>query len=772
MPAAEKSLAITGMSVILLATALSFVLAERWLPLLDDVHWTVSSLIAWRLAHIGQRRAESESYPSRLWFSRGLGCYAIGQLLWNGQEALAWNPLTSPADIFYWLLGPCFTIGLIKAMHQRLTPARLNAVKLDTASITLALLGFILVLYLANATYSNALEMAVLVAYPLGLLSAASVSILIIPFLGLRPTPAVVLLICGLLVLGYSWMEWNLLVLRGQTHPGSILNTLFSWATLLLGLAAGYWRTESVTSPEHIKFCRRCQQFIPLASLLITSLTVILIIIDNIKLPAAHYAALITTVFILLLGTLRQSLLLSESERTLESERMIEESQKRYEHLAYHDPLTGLPNRLLLEDRLAHALAHARRNNSSLALMFIDLDRFKDVNDSFGHVHGDELLIEIAVRLSKRVRAGDTLARLGGDEFVLLIESLVNETEAAGIAQSVIDIISQPVLIGGKYEVAVGASIGISIYPGDATDTVRLVRNADSAMYRAKELGGGSHQFYTQELTRQARERLTLEAKLRAALKNREFVLYYQPIYSRIENSTDLPITGVEALVRWQTTDGETITPDQFIPCAESNGLIVAIGEWVITEACKQLAAWDKTIPEPLNLSINLSPKQFHDSNLLPTIDKAITGSGIDPTRLTFEITESALSSNHMNVMATLETLRAMGVSVALDDFGTGQSSLSRLRQLPFDELKIDKAFIREIPNNATDMQIAESILNLAKILNLQVVAEGIENGAQLNFMHRLGCNRFQGFWLSQPLPADHIPGLISSRNASLSQCP
>lgn len=767
MPASEKSLAITGLSAVLLATAMSFFLAERWLPLLDDVHWTISSIVAWLLAYLGKRRAGPESYPTRLWFCRGLGCYAIGQLLWNVQEAAGWNPVPAPADIFYWLLGPCFTIGLVKAMSQRLTATRLNAVKLDTASITFGLLGFILVLYLENALYSNALEMAVLVAYPLGLLSAASVSVLILPFLGLRPSTPVVLLICGLLLLGYSWMEWNLLVLRGQPQAGSLLNTLFSWACLMLGWAAYSWRTQTVSSLEHLKFCRRCQQFIPLAAMLITSLTVMLIIADNINLPAAHYAALICTVLILILSTLRQSLLLSESERMLESERMIEESQKRYEHLAYHDSLTGLPNRLLLEDRLAHALAHARRNNTSLALMFIDLDRFKDVNDSFGHVHGDELLIEIASRLSRRVRAEDTLARLGGDEFVLLIESLVNETEAACIAQSVIDIISQPALIGGKYEVAVGASIGISIYPSDANDTVRLVRNADSAMYRAKELGGGSHQFYTQELTRQARERLGLEAKLRAALKNREFVLCYQPIFSRVEGSADLQITGVEALVRWKTSDGETITPDKFIPCAESNGLIVAIGEWVITEACKQLASWDQVIPAPLKLSINLSPKQFHDNNLLPAINKTIAATGIDPSRLIFEITESALSNNHVNVMSILETLRSMGVGVALDDFGTGQSSLSRLRQLPFDELKIDKAFIREIPGNTTDVQIAESIINLAKILKLTVVAEGIENAEQLNFMHRLGCNRFQGFWLSQPLPPSQIPGLLISRLAS-----
>lgn len=768
MPATAKALAITGLTTVLLAMALSFCLAERWLPLLDDVHWTVSSVIAWLLALQGKRRAEPESYPTRLWFCRGLGCYAIGQVLWNVQEALGWNPTPAPADIFYWLLGPCFTIGLAKTMGQRLTPARLNAVRLDTASITLALLGFILVLYLANAMYSNALELAVLVAYPLGLLSAASVSILILPFLGLRLTVPLVLLSCGLLLLGYSWMDWNLQVLRGQTQAGSLLNTLFSWAGLMLGWAAWSWRTQTVCSLEHLKFCRRSQRLIPLASMLITCMTVLLIIAENINLPAAHYAALICTVFILLLSTLRQSLLLSESERALESERMIEESQKRYEHLAYHDSLTGLPNRLLLEDRLAHALAHARRNKTSLALMFIDLDRFKDVNDSFGHVHGDELLVEIANRLSRRVRAEDTLARLGGDEFVLLIESLVNETEAASIAQSVIDIISQPALIGGKYEVAVGASIGISIYPSDANDTVRLVRNADSAMYRAKELGGSSHQFYTQELTRQARERLSMEAKLRAGLKNREFVLYYQPIFSHVEDSVNLQITGVEALVRWRTADGETITPDKFIPCAESNGLIVAIGEWVITEACRQLALWDAVIPMPLKLSINLSPKQFHDNNLLPTISKTIAASGIDPSRLVFEITESALSNSHINIMTILDTLRGMGVGVALDDFGTGQSSLSRLRQLPFDELKIDKAFIREIPANTTDVQIAESIINLAKILKLAVVAEGIENPEQLNFMLRMGCNRFQGFWLSQPLPASQIPGLVSSRLASL----
>jgi len=759
MPFFDRVLAFGSVGLVALATVLTFTVSDSFLPALDNWHWTLSIGAAWLLAWRGERQAEADFPAYRRWFKRGLASYAVGQLIWDMQPLFGWTGMPTPADFFYWLLGPCYAIGLLQALKIHLSAPRLMAVKLDTAAMTLALLGLILVLYLSNAPSTALSELVVLIAYPLGLLSAGNLALLLIPFLCLRVNKSLILMISGLTLLGYSWMEWNLRVLQGVPEAGSLLNVLFSWAGLLLGFSAYDWHLDCTATNEGIRFYRLCQRFVPASSMLIAGVTLIVIIVQNIELPIANVTALVTTAAILLMSTLRQSLLLSESEKLLETERLIEESQKRYEHLAYHDPLTGLPNRLLFEDRLKHALAHAKRNGGGLALLFIDLDRFKDVNDSLGHYYGDELLIKIAHRLQKRVRADDTLARLGGDEFVLLMESLSENTEAAGIAQTLIELISQPVQLREGHVVAVGASIGVSIFPKDADDAMTLIRNADSAMYRAKEIGSGTHQFYTQDLTRQARKRLRLDADLKAALARQEFVLYYQPIFAGSAHQ-DLRMVGVEALIRWRAADGWLVPPDDFIPRAESNGLIVPIGEWVIAAACRQLAAWDQETHCRLRLSINLSPKQFHDARLLHSIESALQQSGIAPQRLVFEVTESALCQYQQHAGALLTTLRNMGVGVSLDDFGTGQSSLSRLRQLPFDELKIDKAFIREIPTNQTDGQIASNIMQLARILQLRVVCEGIETEAQLRFLQAEGCKRFQGYYLARPQPAEQIPAL------------
>jgi len=762
MPFFDRILAVGSVGVVALATVLTFIVNDDVLPVLDNWHWTLSIGAAWLLAWRGERQAEADLPAYRRWFSRGLACYAVGQLIWDMQALFGWRGMPTPADFFYWLLGPCYAIGLLQALKIHLSAPRLVAVKLDAAAMTLALLGLILVLYLSNAPLTALSELVVLIIYPLGLLSAANLALLLIPFLCLRINTSLILLVSGLSLLGYSWMEWNLRALQGEPEAGSLLNVLFSWAGLLLGFSAYDWHLECTAANERLRFYRLCQRFIPGSSLLIAGVTLIVIIVQNIDLPIANITALVTTAAILLMSTLRQSLLLSESEKLLETERLIEESQKRYEHLAYHDPLTGLPNRLLFEDRLKHALAHAKRNGGALALLFVDLDRFKDVNDSLGHYYGDELLIKIARRLQKRVRADDTLARLGGDEFVLLMESLSENTEAAGIAQTIIELISQPVQLREGHVVAVGASIGISIFPKDADDAMTLIRNADSAMYRAKEIGSGSHQFYTQDLTRQARQRLRLDADLKGALARQEFVLHYQPIFAGSADA-DLRIIGVEALIRWRTADGRLVPPDDFIPRAENNGLIVPIGEWVTVAACCQLAAWDQETDCRLRLSINLSPKQFHDARLLAGIENALQQSGIAPQRLVFEVTESALGQYQQHAGEVLTTLRDMGVGVALDDFGTGQSSLSRLRQLPFDELKIDKAFIREIPTHPIDGQIAANIMQLARILQLTVVCEGIETEAQLRFLQAEGCKRFQGYYLARPQPAEQIPALCRS---------
>ncbi len=767
MPIIVKVIFYSAMSALLLIAFLTKVLPESMLPLLDNIHWTVSSAAMWLLALKGLKRADPGQQIYRRWFAYGSGFYLIGQVLWDIQEAFNWHPFPAPSDLGYLLIGPCFVIGLTKALKYHVTAARHLAIKLDTAAMTVAILGIILVLYMPRAGEASIAELALLIAYPLALFCAASVAMLIIPFLQLRIIWAILLLPVALFVQGLVWMHWNLLALEGINQPGSVWNYLFSFFGVLIGLAVYDWRVEIAENPKYLKICNSFQHFIPAGALLITGCTVLFILLANIQQQTANYLALMSVISVLLLTTIRQSLLLSESDKLLATEKLIEETEKRYERLAYYDPLTGLPNRLLLQDRLTQSLAHAKRNNAELALLVIDLDRFKDVNDSLGHAYGDELIKEIARRLILGVRAGDTLARLGGDEFVLLIENLVEQTQAATIAEHILEMISQPCLIADIQEVVTAASIGISIFPTDAQDAIRMMRNADSAMYWAKELGGDNHQFYTQELTHQAKLRLTLDGKLRNALKTHEFLLYYQPIFSASAADGSLQISGVEALIRWKTASGEIIPPDAFIPCAESNGMIVAIGEWVINQASKQLAVWDQVSSKPLKMSINLSPKQFHDPNLLSTISSVIDSEQLDPGRLIFEVTESALSQQQDQVLDILQTMKIMGVGIALDDFGTGQSSLSRLRQLPFNELKIDKAFIHGIPSNPIDVKLAASIIDMAKALSLTVVAEGVETQEQLGFLRKAGCDWYQGYLLSRPITPDQVAELLMKVEAS-----
>ena len=437
--------------------------------------------------------------------------------------------------------------------------------------------------------------------------------------------------------------------------------------------------------------------------------------------------------------------------------------RKRYEQhierLANHDALTGLPNRSLLRDRVEQAIVHAQRTAGFVALMFVDLDQFKFVNDSWGHGAGDALLLEVGRRLSATMRAGDTVARLGGDEFVVLLCDLQREGDAALVAEKVAEALARPVEADGR-TLQVSASIGISTYPGDGDDLDSLLQCADAAMYRAKDAGRNGYQYYSAEMGVHARLRVETEAGLRRALEHGELLLHYQPQVSLAGGE----VRGFEALMRWSHPERGMVSPAQFIPVAEDSGLILPMGKMALQVACAQAAHWSAEGHGAMRVAVNLSARQFWRGSVAEVVREALVQSGLPADRLELEITESVVARDLQQVMRTLRELRAMGVSVAIDDFGTGYSSLAYLRSLPINKVKIDRSFIHEIPVDAQAAALVAEIIRLAHVLSLEVVAEGVETAEQARFLRDAGCEAMQGFYFSRPLSQADSSALLSTR--------
>ncbi len=422
--------------------------------------------------------------------------------------------------------------------------------------------------------------------------------------------------------------------------------------------------------------------------------------------------------------------------------------EARLAEIASHDNLTGLPNRNLLNDRLGQALAHAKRNNGLVAVGFVDLDRFKIINDTLGHDAGDELLKEIARRLSGCLRGCDTVARQGGDEFVVVLTDMARPEDATIVAQKILDALGPTVILKGR-EIVPGASLGFAIFPQDGDNLQALLMAADKAMYSAKHAGRGQYRFFDPEMNRAAADWLEIGAELHHALERDEFELHYQPKVDLRSGA----ITGVEALLRWRSPELGLVPPNKFIPILEENGLILEVGEWVIARACRQSRLWQEQGLPPLRIAVNLSPRQFLQRNLAERIRVLIDQPDFRPEYLELEITESMVMQNVERAIATLEELREVGVQVAIDDFGTGYSSLSVLKRFPVDCLKVDRSFVRDIPDDADDMAITRAVILLAHSMGLSVVAEGVETEAQRGFLVDCGCDEMQGFLFSRPLP-------------------
>lgn len=432
--------------------------------------------------------------------------------------------------------------------------------------------------------------------------------------------------------------------------------------------------------------------------------------------------------------------------------------ERRLRQLAHFDSLTDLPNRVQFIERLEEAMAEADRNERLVGVAFLDLDRFKYINDSLGHEKGDNLLREVAMRLSEAVRRGDTVARLSGDEFALVLADMGHVDDAIHVAQKILGVFHQPFRVAG-HDLFVTASMGITLYPFDDRGAHELLRNADVAMYRAKESGKNNFQFYVAEMTAKAAERLTLENDLRSALERGEFSLNYQPI----ADCQSGKIVGMEALLRWKHPERGMISPALFIPLAEETGYIISIGEWVLRSACEQCRRWQKMGFPSLYVAVNLSSRQFHQKDLTASVHRVLQETGLNPTHLGLEITEGLIMQQAEASINTLRELVAMGIRISIDDFGTGYSSLSYLKRFPIDVLKIDQSFVRDIPKDEDDAAIASTIITMARSLGLKVVAEGVETLDQLKFMRQHRCDAMQGCYLSKPLPPEQFEAFLKN---------
>ena len=443
-----------------------------------------------------------------------------------------------------------------------------------------------------------------------------------------------------------------------------------------------------------------------------------------------------------------------EEERLAQEEKLV--------HQAYHDSLTGLPNRAQFAGRLDEMLKRAKRNGAMCAVLFLDLDRFKDVNDSLGHFVGDRLLQRVGERLKRCLREVDIVARHSGDEFVVALPDITRVDQVTITAEKIREVLSDTAYSIDGHQLAVTASIGVSVYPADGGSMVELIKNADAAMYHGKQMGRNNFQFYAADMTAKALAALTMERDLRRALEEEEFFLHYQP---QMEIGTG-KIVGAEALIRWRHPEKGLVPSLQFIPIAEERGLIVSIGDWVLREACRQNREWQKAGLPQFPVAVNLSALQFRQSDLPKRVARFLKDSNLAPEHLELELTESAVMREPEAAVATMRQLKSVGLKLSLDDFGTGYSSLSYLKRFPLDKIKVDQSFVRGLPSDPDDLAIASAILAMAKALRLRTIAEGVEKNEQLEFLRSQDCDEIQGYLVSKPLPAADFAGLMRDQGS------
>jgi diguanylate cyclase (GGDEF)-like protein/PAS domain S-box-containing protein len=877
---------LTGLAatLVLVAFGLTATNAFGQATLWENIHWTLSSWGAALVALVGVRGASGTDRTIRTLLAAGLGCYAVGQLVWNVQAVLGFYAVPAPSDVGYLASAIPIAAALLITVRAGLSRAEARAAYLDAAVIFLTITTVVLAIYGPLAMRSAPAFGAVVLLYPIVFLATAGAGLM--ATLGLRVRPALdgaYLFLLGTALLGGSWVIW-LTAAAGQLPPvGSPINYAFSVASLAMGLGAATWRGERTADTRVELFAERLLGALPMAAVLVSAVALATSPDIGRGIAMLH----VTAAAVILISALRQALLLHERNSLLNRERdaaerergarqatqvaleALQQSELRYQtlvehlpaivyidaidevstgqyispginilgysaeewladpnswvqqlhpedreralaelhagqtgdrpfaseyrmiardgrelwirdeavvvrrpgepaflhgvmvdvterkrleeqlvHQAFHDPLTGLANRALFRDRVEHALQLRARDGHPVAVIFLDLDEFKTINDSLGHGAGDDVLRSVADRLRGCLRGTDTVARLGGDEFAVLLEAFDSTDEPMAVAERISEAIELPQVTAGR-RVIVRVSLGVAI-AGAERDADELLRNADVAMYQAKSTGKGHAARFEPAMHVAALRRLELEQELRDALTGGQLVLEYQPIV----NPRDGTIQGSEALIRWDHPRRGRLWPGEFIPIAEDTGMIVPIGRWVLREACRQAASWiaarrDRT---PLMVSINLSARQLADPSLVHDVRAALADSGMPARSLILEITESLVVHHTSEVIGRLGALRELGARIAVDDFGTGYSSLAYLDRLPIDAIKIDRTFLAGA--TATGRPVARSLVELGRVLGLQTIAEGIETPAQAAMVIELGCDLAQGYHFGRPMDA------------------
>lgn len=978
-----------------------------WIRFFDNLHWTSGTAAAAVLAWLGLRRSGRREGPGGMkWFVAGFTGYAIGQLIWDAQVALAYSRFPSLSDFFYLWLGPCLTIGLIQEIRSSTHKVNQVAVLLDVLAVSVASLTLVLVLYLPVRGNLDLLSMTVLVSYPVSLLIPTCIGLIMIPAMRLRLTAGFLAFLAALAVTAWSWMDWNLMALNGITIDGAGFNVSFSIAILLAGLAVSAWRLEHTDSHEWDRACEAFLRMLPIVTIILASAAVV--ISDSMPDVPELVSSLIHagSILVIVLAIVRQSRLLKErdllltmqsealktgmllqsvieripirvfwkdrdsrylgcnslfaqdaglsrpaqllgktdfemgwkdqaelyraddarvmasgiaklnydepqstpdgrriwlrtsklpltdpendasivgvlglyediterkvSEETLriaattfetqeailitdadasilrvnqafqettgysaeevigQNPRILQsgrhdaafyqamwstlnstgkwsgelwdrrrngeiypkqmtitavhdsnhrvtnyvavfsdislrkQSEQAIHNLAFFDPLTKLPNRRLLLDRLQQAMAASLRNGHHGALLFLDLDHFKIINDTQGHAIGDLLLIEVAQRLQGCVREGDTVARQGGDEFVVVLPDLSSQpadaaTQAELVAEKIRHVLSQPCRLK-EYECHATTSIGISLFQGHLDSVDDLLKHADVALYQAKAAGRNAIRFFDPQMQMALEQRSALESDLRYALDRQELQLFYQIQVDRLRQ----PI-GAEVLLRWQHPERGLIFPDQFVALAEETGLILPIGLWVLQTACAQLKAWQQDARTcELTLAVNVSARQFHQADFAAQVQRVLAESGARPALLKLELTESVVLENIEDAIGKMRAIQSLGVGFSMDDFGTGYSSLSQLKRLPLDQVKIDRSFVRDIASDPNDAAIVNAIIAMSQALGLRVIAEGVETEEQRAYLENHSCQAFQGYLFNKPAPLEQFEELVS----------
>lgn len=719
--------------------------------LFDNVQWSISS---WAAAWMAWRGSRLPGLPdglrrTRRFFAQGTLLLAGGQVLYDLESWLHWVPFPGPSDALFILMSPAFVRGFIGMLSEALPSARRRVVVLDLIGFGLAILTLALAMYLPSASEAGPVELAFLVGYPVVMLSAAAIALVTHVHLRLRWSLTWQSIFFGLCLEGVIWMIWNRAVLGGHDDlSGSWLSGFFSIAVLLLGWGAATWRPQTNESSDYDRLCEGFLRQIPLITVALTATSFCFVALDK-QLTETLRITLVglglTAVFV---AIVRQTQQLRERDRLIEAEKVAAESQAKLHYLAHHDPLTGLPNRTLLRDRVTQALASAERKGLAAGVIFIDLDQFKEVNDTLGHATGDALLCHIARALEANLHWTDTVSRQGGDEFTIVLSDLKDVDDAARVAERLMELCSATARVNG-YELPISMSVGIALYPDDGRDFDTLLQCADTAMYRAKAEGRNTYRFYDAQMHARAADRLHMRMCLSRAIERGELRLHYQP---QIDLQTGM-LSGAEALLRWESPELGPVPPSTFIPIAEESGLIVEIGGWVLQEACRQAAAWHAIGIPATPVAVNVSILQFRRGNLEQQVKDALQRSDLPAHLLELELTESVLMHDHDRVIATINSLSQLGVRFAIDDFGTGYSGLGYLRQLRVSKLKIDRSFINEASADEADgAGIVRAMINMAHTLRLQAVAEGVETREQVELLRDAGCDVAQGYYYSRPL--------------------